>query len=638
MPVADTVKDIAHGIGFLVPGVSQEQALQTATNHRQRTALANMLENAYRHETDPSNFDPNDQEARQRVSSLLDMQSQLQALGPFDSPKKLFAKYGEYVANHPHALMPAGSQPQGPSLAPPGPASPGQTPGTQAVIPPVDQTAAAGGGAPAAAAPGTSPVQPERQGGASGQNAPFRTPDATGIPPVSGTSTSQPGGVGDSGDQQAPAAFSIDASGVGPTPGITLPTLPQRPVPRLPQGMYTGTPELAQTLDTAINASTQLQHPAVQAQAATDQALATLRSTAEFNNANAQHKIALLKQTVGPEVWAQLPPVAQTEIVADALGMKLSGMGSLYTPHTMSTGALGADLLKSNPALRTESGDALEPGTLYDEKIIAGRPVAVPIKPEVRVGSTATGEAGTFNPLNPSAGIAPVPGSAGKTDFDTYLQTYLKEHKLNLTPYTMRAALAEWTSAGQKPPQNMMLVPDDKTGQWVSQIVKPGTKVDPRAVTVGGLSNWNVPTSAVRTQGQLATALVPEGDKIKNEIRQLSSVVGPLMGRGYRFAINKVGADFPEFAGLDTRIDAFATAFMKAHGYRSKEMHDAILKQLSAAQSPDDLIARVDSLEDFLKGYTSAGTAGKPTAPPTAPTVPPITGNDPAGVRKFIKK
>lgn len=355
MAVADVVKNIAHGIGWLVPGVSEEQALQTASNHRQRTALGNMLENAYRHETDPSNFDPNDKEARDRVSNLLDMQNQLQGLGPFDSPKKLFARYGEYVANHPHALMPAGSEPQGPTLAPPGPAGPGQTPGTQAIIPPMG----GGAGAPAAATPPTSPVSPAAQGGAgAAAAAPFPQPEPSRITPVSGAGPGTTSGVGNTGAGEALPAFSITGTGADTTgPGMQLPTLPSRPIPRLPGGMLTDTPELAQTLDTAINARAQLTHPAVQAQAATDQALATLQGTQQFQLANAQHKLAMIKDAVGPDVWAKLPDFYKTELISSTFGVQVPGLSAMMIPRLLTPDATGAALKQQYPGPETAGLD-----------------------------------------------------------------------------------------------------------------------------------------------------------------------------------------------------------------------------------------------------------------------------------------
>lgn len=613
MPIADTMKAIARGVGMMVPGVSDEMALQTATNARQRTALGNMIENAWRHETDPSNFNPNDPETKQRILSLQNMQNDLQKLGPFESPKKIQAAYGEYVSNHPMALGPVAAQPQGPTAVT-GPAAPGNTPGKPNIIPSIDDAQRGGlmnmntagtPPTPPSAAPGTSPVQPSQQQGQGGGSS-QTTAAFPGLPQDSGAGSDQ-------GDLGAPASFSVTKTGVGETPQISMPQLPTRPIPALPGAMYTGTPELAQTQDTRVNAYTQLAHPAVQAQAAVDQALATARSTAEFQNANGQHKIAILKDMVGQDTWDALPPMAQTDIIADALGMKLSGMGSLYTPHTLSTGALGADLKKSNPGLKTESGGEMDDGTLYDEKIIAGKAVAIPLKPETTKVATAGGQEGIANPLNPAAGVTPIPGTAANANFGTYLQTYMKNHNYsNLTPFIFRQALEEYRAAGQLPPQNLALVPNDQTGQWEAQVVRPGTKLDPRAITVGGLSTWNTPTAAVRTQGQLGQVLVPEGESIKQEVQQVSDVIGPLMGRGYKFAVNKVGADFPQFANLNTKLDAFVTAFMKAHGIRSNEMHNGLLKQLTEAQSPDDLIARIDGLEDYLKGYTRAAGAGRP--------------------------
>ena len=672
MAVADTVKDIAHGIGFLIPGVSQEQALQTATNHRQRTALANMLENAYRHETDPSNFDPNDPEAKQRVSSLLDMQNSLQALGPFDSPKKLFAQYGEYVANHPRALMPAGPVPQGPSLAPPGPAGPGQTPGTQAVIPPVAPTTTA-------AAPGTSPVQPARQGGGSSQTtAPF--PGGASIPPVSGTSTSQPSGIGNTGDQQGPAAFSIDANGVGPTPGIMLPTLPARPVPRLPQGMYTETPELAQTLDTAINASAQLQHPAVQAQAATDQALATLQSTTAFQNANSEHKLAMIKNAVGPTTWANLPDFYKTEIITSTFGVQTPGLGSMMQLRLLTPGSTGADLKKQYPGPETAN---LDDTTIYRAEYspLQGLVIA-PRTPEIGTAQTATGQIGTINKLNPAAGVTPISGTiapalvtpqtatASQPTPGGGTATTKTEKKTigGITPAPGAATTAPANAAPSKPatvppkpttpqgttyshptPSNdvtrridtfghpmtptrvaqvnnatlALLRPNQSNAQlseaikvyegsdkWLADQVRARLAQDQTPVI-----SWDLGTSQ---RAQFSNQALTHMDTINSLIDQLDKEgkLGPIMSRWNDFMLGKVGAGDPEYAKLRNQIDLMTKALGVVHGGArggsSIQLYQSFLDKINpAVMDASSLKAAMGVEKEWLTTYANpAKTTG----------------------------
>jgi hypothetical protein len=393
--------------------------------------------------------------------------------------------------------------------------------------------------------------------------------------------------------------------------------------------MYTGTPELAQTQDTRVNAATQLAHPAVQAQAAADQALSTLRSSAEFNNANAQTKIKILRNTIGEDTWGALPPVAQTEIVADALGMKLSGMGSLYTPHTLSTGATAEELLAANPSLRTESGDPLitGKGMLYGEKIVAGKPVAFPIKPEVRTGATATGEAGTFNPLNPSAGMTAVPGSAGKTDFDTYYAKWLTDHKLPDTQRNYRTARAEWASAEQKPPQTM-LVP---IGGGPAQLVKPGTNVAPGAVSTSQFGSQFTPTMQSKRASEVAADVLQTQPEILADIDAVKSEVGPGAGRWNQLWVNKGGLDDPKFAKLDQELDLYASAVANAHFPRGGAIYrEALRKYFGEAQSPDDLKARMLGADTFLNQYAKGTSARNITgiggsAPTPAPTAAPKT-------------
>lgn len=150
-----------------------------------------------------------------------------------------------------------------------------------------------------------------------------------------------------------------------------------------------------------------------------------------------------------------------------------------------------------------------------------------------------------------------------------------------------------------------------------------------RTVSQGG--SLNIPTSQMRNMGEMAETVVPMANNVRNEVQQLAQQVGPAAGRWNQLMVNKGGADFPEFAGLDTDLDLLASAIVRTHfGARGGQQYREELRRMfGEAQSPEDLISRIDHADSWLKGYAQAGGV-KPQAG-AGGTEPQRPANVPAG-------
>jgi hypothetical protein len=123
----------------------------------------------------------------------------------------------------------------------------------------------------------------------------------------------------------------------------------------------------------------------------------------------------------------------------------------------------------------------------------------------------------------------------------------------------------------------------------------------------------NGPTSNMRTQGQMAGALLDHMDDLKSQIADLGSKgkLGPIAGRWSEFMAGKVGEGDPEYASLRTNLGLFQTAMMKAHvGARGSEKIMEHFKNLfdGGKFSPESLDAALDSAASYLRTYQKAGS------------------------------
>jgi len=136
-----------------------------------------------------------------------------------------------------------------------------------------------------------------------------------------------------------------------------------------------------------------------------------------------------------------------------------------------------------------------------------------------------------------------------------------------------------------------------------------------RTLTQGG--SQNIPTTTMRNMGEMAETVLPMAENVKAEVKQLASSLGPAAGRWNELLVNKGGKDFPEFAGLNTDLDLLASAVVRTHfGARGGQQYREELKKMfGEAQSPEDLISRIDHADSWLRGYAKAGGKDVPAAP-----------------------
>ena len=121
-----------------------------------------------------------------------------------------------------------------------------------------------------------------------------------------------------------------------------------------------------------------------------------------------------------------------------------------------------------------------------------------------------------------------------------------------------------------------------------------------------GLSMPEAPTGATRSRGQFAESVLPSMEDAKTEIANLGDQLGPMAGRYNELATSKIGAYGPEFTGLQTTLHNVATAWMRLHANSDAARQDFI-NQLRAAQSPENLVAALDSIEKQAKDYVNQG-------------------------------
>ncbi len=188
--------------------------------------------------------------------------------------------------------------------------------------------------------------------------------------------------------------------------------------------------------------------------------------------------------------------------------------------------------------------------------------------------------------------------------------------------------------------------PDQRViGQWIpgenKLIPVPGTTPEQLiAAMQGGLAPK--PTSTTITQGQSAAVVAQQAAPLIDQIKKLSSSIGPAVGRWNQLLVNKGGADFPQFAGLDTDLRTFGTGAARAHlGVRGAggKAGEEYTKYLLEAQSPDDLIARINAVDGWMQGYArnagvkdvsgaAAPTGGNTKQPPTGKSKVLVEGKD----------
>lgn len=214
------------------------------------------------------------------------------------------------------------------------------------------------------------------------------------------------------------------------------------------------------------------------------------------------------------------------------------------------------------------------------------------------------------------------PTEKTQNDFEQYYNQYLKDNKLPDTAANRLKARTAYEQAGQKPtpePGNYVGVNDNKgnTIGWVdpkSGHYRSAASIPELAAGPGGGVIPPKPTAQTQNMAQMAQTVIPQAQNLLSEVDELSQNVGPAIGRWNELLVNKGGKDFPEFAGLDTDLDLFASALVRTHfGARGGgQYREALKKQFTEAQSPEDLKARIEHADTWLRGYAGMGGAGAP--------------------------
>jgi hypothetical protein len=117
-------------------------------------------------------------------------------------------------------------------------------------------------------------------------------------------------------------------------------------------------------------------------------------------------------------------------------------------------------------------------------------------------------------------------------------------------------------------------------------------------------------SAANRGRAEFAKTVIDQVPALNSEIDALSDKIGPGAGRWNDFWVNKAGANDPAFAGLDQDLGLYASAVAVTHfGARGGGQHfiEALKKDFSQAQSPEDLKARIASANKWLTGYANMG-------------------------------
>jgi hypothetical protein len=208
-----------------------------------------------------------------------------------------------------------------------------------------------------------------------------------------------------------------------------------------------------------------------------------------------------------------------------------------------------------------------------------------------------------------------------------YIDEYQRMHKGSTVAEAERQYALDTQRPAQAPVTNI-LIPDGNGGYKV-QGATAGSTIAPGAVTPAGMNTLDTPTSQTRNMAEMAKTVLPMATSVTQEVNDLAQSVGPAVGRWNQLMTNKGGADFPEFAGLDTDLDLLASAIVRTHfGARGGQQYrEELRKMFGEAQSPDDLVSRISHADGWLEGYAHMADRGNVT--PGAPTQEP---SRPAGV------
>lgn len=206
---------------------------------------------------------------------------------------------------------------------------------------------------------------------------------------------------------------------------------------------------------------------------------------------------------------------------------------------------------------------------------------------------------------------------------DQFIDEYRSLHP-NATYAEALSAHTKATQAPQQPSHALMIGPDGKAFE-----VSAGTVVPQGSQTPMGVNAVSTPTAQTRSMAEMAKTVTEQVPSLLSQVDALKSKIGPVAGRWNQMWVNRGGADDPEFAGLDQDLDLFASALVRTHfgGRGGMGYREALKKDFSEAQSPEDLKARIQHADKWILGYAKAGEK-KPTSETPKPAAGASTVDD----------
>jgi hypothetical protein len=129
-----------------------------------------------------------------------------------------------------------------------------------------------------------------------------------------------------------------------------------------------------------------------------------------------------------------------------------------------------------------------------------------------------------------------------------------------------------------------------------------------------------MPTTASRTMGEMASAMLVHIPDIKKEIDDLEAKgkLGVIAGRYEDFLTGKVGADDPDFQSLRTDLSLFSSGTLRTHfGARGgQRMYDIIKQNFNqAGSSANNIKSSLDAAGKWFETYEEMGAGQVPGEP-----------------------